>query len=134
MGMLAPVGTPPAIVEKLNKAVSAALEAPELQKQFEVEGASVVKMAPAEFGAYIESETAKWGRVVKKDTSWRNSADGASAALEVVRLGEEQVLPGRRHVFHAADFVHELDVLHQIGRRGRVVDVGIGDHRHQIVG
>ena len=65
-GMLAPVGTPPAIVEKLNKAVSAALEAPELQKQFEVEGASVVKMAPAEFGAYIESETAKWGRVVKE--------------------------------------------------------------------
>jgi tripartite-type tricarboxylate transporter receptor subunit TctC len=65
-GMLAPTGTPPAIVEKLNKAISAALDAPELQKQFEVEGASVVKMAPAEFGAYIESETAKWGRVVKE--------------------------------------------------------------------
>src|SRR5665811_2340735 len=68
-GMLAPVGTPPAIVEKLNKAVSAALEAPELQKQFEVEGASVVKMAPAEFGTYIESETAKWGRVCLLYTS-----------------------------------------------------------------
>lgn len=65
-GMLAPAGTPPAIVEKLNKAVSAALDAPELQKQFETEGASVVKMAPAEFGSYIESETAKWGRVVKE--------------------------------------------------------------------
>jgi len=65
-GMLAPAGTPPAIVEKLNKAISAALDALELQKQFEVEGASVVKMAPAEFGAYIESETAKWGRVVKE--------------------------------------------------------------------
>jgi tripartite-type tricarboxylate transporter receptor subunit TctC len=65
-GMLAPAGTPPAIVEKLNKAVSAALDAPELQKQFEKEGALVVKMAPAEFGSYIESETAKWGRVVKE--------------------------------------------------------------------
>jgi len=65
-GMLAPAGTPPAIVDKLNKAVSAALDAPALREQFEKEGASVVKMTPSEFGAYIESETAKWGRVVKE--------------------------------------------------------------------
>ena len=65
-GMLAPAGTPPEVVEKLNKAVSAALDASELQKQFEVEGAAVVKMAPAEFGKYIEAETAKWGRVVEQ--------------------------------------------------------------------
>jgi tripartite-type tricarboxylate transporter receptor subunit TctC len=65
-GMLAPAGTPPAIVDKLNKAVSAALDAPELQSQFAKEGAAVVKMTPAEFGAYIEAETAKWGRVVKE--------------------------------------------------------------------
>ena len=65
-GMLAPAGTPPAIVEKLNKAVSAALDAPELQQQFAKEGASVVKMTPDEFGKYIETETAKWGRVVKE--------------------------------------------------------------------
>ncbi len=65
-GMLAPAGTPPAIVEKLNAAISKALDAPELQKQFEAEGASVVKMTPAEFGAYIDSETIKWGEVVKQ--------------------------------------------------------------------
>jgi tripartite-type tricarboxylate transporter receptor subunit TctC len=65
-GMLAPAGTPPAIVEKLNKAVSAALDAPELQQQFAKEGASVVKMSPDEFGKYIVAETAKWGRVVKE--------------------------------------------------------------------
>jgi tripartite-type tricarboxylate transporter receptor subunit TctC len=65
-GMLAPAGTPPAIVEKLNKAVSTALDAPELQKQFEAQGATVVKMSPAEFGAYVESETVKWGEVVKQ--------------------------------------------------------------------
>jgi tripartite-type tricarboxylate transporter receptor subunit TctC len=65
-GMLAPAGTPPAIVEKLNKAVSAALDAPELQQQFAKEGASVVKMSPDEFGKYIVTETAKWGRVVKE--------------------------------------------------------------------
>jgi tripartite-type tricarboxylate transporter receptor subunit TctC len=65
-GMLAPAGTPPAIVEKLNKAVSTALDAPELQQQFAKEGASVVKMSPDEFGKYIVAETAKWGRVVKE--------------------------------------------------------------------
>ena len=65
-GMLAPAGTPPAIVEKLNKAVPAALDAPELQEQFAAQGATVVKMSPAEFGSYIESETEKWGRVVQQ--------------------------------------------------------------------
>ncbi|MGH6683372.1 MAG: tripartite tricarboxylate transporter substrate binding protein [Pseudolabrys sp.] len=65
-GMLAPAGTPPAIVEKLNKAVFAALDAPELQKQFAAQGATVVKMTPSEFDNYIKSETAKWGEVVKQ--------------------------------------------------------------------
>ena len=65
-GMLAPAGTPPAIVEKLNAAVSKALDAPELQKEFAAQGANVVKMTPAEFGKYIKSETEKWGRVVKE--------------------------------------------------------------------
>jgi tripartite-type tricarboxylate transporter receptor subunit TctC len=65
-GMLAPAGTPPAIVEKLNAAVSKALDAPELQKEFAAQGATVVKMTPAEFGKYIDSETEKWGRVVKE--------------------------------------------------------------------
>ena len=65
-GMLAPAGTPPAIVEKLNKAVSAALDSPDLLKQFAAQGATVEKMMPAQFGKYIETETAKWGRVVKQ--------------------------------------------------------------------
>lgn len=65
-GMLAPAGTSPEIIDKLNKAVSTALDAPELQQQFAKEGASVVKMTPDEFGKYIETETEKWGRVVKE--------------------------------------------------------------------
>ncbi|MGH6726288.1 MAG: tripartite tricarboxylate transporter substrate binding protein [Pseudolabrys sp.] len=65
-GMLAPAGTPPAIVDKLNKAVSAALDNPDLLKQFATQGASVEKMTPAEFGKYIESEMAKWKRVVEQ--------------------------------------------------------------------
>jgi tripartite-type tricarboxylate transporter receptor subunit TctC len=65
-GMLVPAGTPPAIIDKLNKAVDAALDAPELRDAFAKEGADVVKMTPAEFGTFIEKETEKWGRVVKE--------------------------------------------------------------------
>jgi tripartite-type tricarboxylate transporter receptor subunit TctC len=65
-GMVAPAGTPPEIVDKLNKAVSAALDAPELQEQFAREGAEAVKMTPPEFGKYMETEMEKWGRVVKE--------------------------------------------------------------------
>jgi tripartite-type tricarboxylate transporter receptor subunit TctC len=65
-GIVAPAGTPPAIVEKLNREIVAVLNSDEVQKQFAAEGASTVQMTPAEFGKYIESETAKWGKVVKE--------------------------------------------------------------------
>jgi tripartite-type tricarboxylate transporter receptor subunit TctC len=42
------------------------LKAPELQAQFEREGAATVTMTTAEFGDYIKAEIAKWGRVVKE--------------------------------------------------------------------
>ena len=37
----------------------------EVQKQFASEGAEIVRMSPAEFGAFMEKEMTKWGRVVK---------------------------------------------------------------------
>jgi tripartite-type tricarboxylate transporter receptor subunit TctC len=65
-GILAPAGTPSAIVEKLNKEVAAALTAPEVQKQFETEGAETITMGAEEFGKFVEAEIAKWERVVKE--------------------------------------------------------------------
>jgi len=65
-GILAPAGTPKEIVDKLSKDISAALTSPEVQKQFETEGAEVVQMAPAEFGKFMEAEMVKWERVVKE--------------------------------------------------------------------
>ena len=41
-------------------------KAPELQAQFEREGAATVEMSTAEFGEYIKTEIEKWGRVVKE--------------------------------------------------------------------
>jgi tripartite-type tricarboxylate transporter receptor subunit TctC len=66
IGVVAPAGTPAAIVEKLNKEISAALDSPEVQKQFSAEGAEVVRMSSAEFGDFMVKELAKWGRVVKE--------------------------------------------------------------------
>ena len=65
-GLAAPAGTPAPIVEKLYQATQAALKAPDLQAQFAREGATTVEMSSAEFGEYIKTEIAKWGRVVKE--------------------------------------------------------------------
>ena len=64
-GMVAPSGTPPAIVNRLHKELSAILASAETQKRFESEGAEAVQKAPAEFGTFIAAEMVKWGRVVK---------------------------------------------------------------------
>ena len=65
-GILAPAGTPPAIIARLHKEISEIQAMPEMQKQFAAEGADVVRMSPTEFAAHIASELAKWGRVVKE--------------------------------------------------------------------
>jgi tripartite-type tricarboxylate transporter receptor subunit TctC len=65
VGIVAPAGTPAAIVEKLNKEIAAAMQSPEVQKQLETEGAETRTMSPAEFGDFMEKELVKWGRVVK---------------------------------------------------------------------
>jgi tripartite-type tricarboxylate transporter receptor subunit TctC len=66
IGIVAPAGTPEAIVKKLHTEISAALDGPELQKQFDAAGAVPLRMTPAEFGAHMAAETEKWGRVVKE--------------------------------------------------------------------
>jgi tripartite-type tricarboxylate transporter receptor subunit TctC len=65
-GLLAPAGTPPAVIARLHKALEEAQDAPEIQAQFDKEGAATRKMSTAEFGAFIESEMKKWERVVKE--------------------------------------------------------------------
>jgi tripartite-type tricarboxylate transporter receptor subunit TctC len=65
-GLLAPVGTPPAIVERLHREVSAVQNLPEVQKQFDADGATMLRMTPAEFGDYMVADMNKWQRVVKE--------------------------------------------------------------------
>jgi tripartite-type tricarboxylate transporter receptor subunit TctC len=64
-GVVAPAGTPPDIVEKLHKDITAVQDSDEVRKHFATEGAQVVQMSSAEFATFIEKETKKWERVVK---------------------------------------------------------------------
>ena len=64
-GLIAPAGTPPEVINKLNAAMVKALDKPEVQRSFEQLGAVGVKTTPAEFGQFIKSEVEGWAPVVK---------------------------------------------------------------------
>ncbi|MBU2053940.1 MAG: tripartite tricarboxylate transporter substrate binding protein [Proteobacteria bacterium] len=65
-GILAPAGTPAPIVTKLNNEIKAILATDDVKKGFLKYGIEVDHLGPAEFGEFIEKETANWTRVVKK--------------------------------------------------------------------
>src|ERR1700749_4261422 len=64
-GISAPKGTPPEIVEALNKAVNEALQDPKLVAKLADLGGIPKPMTPAEFGKLISDETEKWRKVVE---------------------------------------------------------------------
>ena len=65
-GILAPAGTPPAVLDRLYKEITAIQDSPETRKRFELEGAEIVRMKPMEFASFVTQETEKWTRVVKE--------------------------------------------------------------------
>jgi tripartite-type tricarboxylate transporter receptor subunit TctC len=65
-GIVVPAGTPRAIIERLNRELTAIVESAETRKRFESEGADSLPMGPEEFGRFMAAETAKWARVVKE--------------------------------------------------------------------
>ena len=65
-GIMAPAGTPAPIVAKLRAALGTVQDNAEVQQRFANEGATIVRMSPAEFGKFIETEMVKWQRVVKE--------------------------------------------------------------------
>jgi tripartite-type tricarboxylate transporter receptor subunit TctC len=65
-GIIAPAGTPPAIVAKVHEALTKVQNSPATQEQFAKEGASVVQMSSADFGKFMQTEMSKWERVVKE--------------------------------------------------------------------
>ena len=64
-GILAPAKTPRAITERLYAATAVVMKSPEFQAELRARGAEPLLVGPAEFGAYIRRESAKWAKVVK---------------------------------------------------------------------
>jgi len=71
-GIVAPHGTPPEVVAKLNEAFVAALNDPETVKRIRALGSDPMPMTPTEFSAFIDKEIAKWGKVVQYATQKPN--------------------------------------------------------------
>jgi tripartite-type tricarboxylate transporter receptor subunit TctC len=64
-GMLAPAGTPKAIVDKLNAEINAALKMPDVRAKLEAAGIEIQGGTPQDYAALIKSDLAKWSKVVK---------------------------------------------------------------------
>jgi tripartite-type tricarboxylate transporter receptor subunit TctC len=65
LGLLAPAGTPHAILERLSGDIMQVLNAPDLQQQFVKDGIKFHASTPAEFASFIESETTRFRKLVK---------------------------------------------------------------------
>jgi tripartite-type tricarboxylate transporter receptor subunit TctC len=63
-GVLAPAGTPKAIVDRLHAAVIKTIKAPAMDAKMEAQGVETVGSTPQEFAAKIREEWTKWGRVI----------------------------------------------------------------------
>jgi len=64
IGVMAPKGTPDAIVNKLNDVIMTSLQAPDLRKRLADSGADLAPMGPKEFGAMITQDAKTWKDVV----------------------------------------------------------------------
>jgi tripartite-type tricarboxylate transporter receptor subunit TctC len=65
LGLMAPKATPPAIVEKLNAAVSHLVAQPETAKAWTAQGAMPMVMSVADFSRYVQTDIAKWATIVR---------------------------------------------------------------------
>ena len=65
LGLMAPKGTPQAVIDKLNAGIKKAIDRTEVKELWATQGAVPMVMTPAEFGAFLEKDIAKWANVVK---------------------------------------------------------------------
>jgi tripartite-type tricarboxylate transporter receptor subunit TctC len=64
-GVMAPAGTPPEILAKLNAEINRIIKLPDVSEKLQGLGAEIVGSTPAEFDAYVKAEIAKWGKVAR---------------------------------------------------------------------
>jgi tripartite-type tricarboxylate transporter receptor subunit TctC len=64
-GVLAPRATPKEIITRINKGIADVLRIPEVQARLISVGAEAAHSGPAEFNAFLQKETARWGKVLR---------------------------------------------------------------------
>ncbi|MDM0109515.1 tripartite tricarboxylate transporter substrate binding protein [Variovorax sp. J22R24] len=66
-GLVAPAGTPPAVVERINSEVQKILKRPDVLEKLALEGSTAAaEGTPRQFGDYIRSEHQKWGALIRE--------------------------------------------------------------------
>jgi tripartite-type tricarboxylate transporter receptor subunit TctC len=65
LGLMAPRGTPQAVVDRLNEAVGKIAGQPDVREAWSRQGATAMVMTPAEFDRYLRGDIAKWARVIQ---------------------------------------------------------------------
>jgi tripartite-type tricarboxylate transporter receptor subunit TctC len=65
LGLMAPKGTPTAVVQRLNEAVSRIVSQPELQQAWAKQGAVPLVMNPQAFDQYVQDDIARWAKVIQ---------------------------------------------------------------------
>src|SRR5262249_22939648 len=68
IGLTGPAGIPPAIVEKLTRKVASIYADPVMADRLEKAGITPVASTPAEFDAFIRSESERWAKVFKENS------------------------------------------------------------------
>jgi len=64
LGILVPNGTPPDVIAKLNSEIAKVMQSAETKKLLLAQGVEARTSTPEQFGAFIKSESAKWGKVI----------------------------------------------------------------------
>jgi len=64
-GLVAPAGTPPSVIERLNKALRDALVSEDVTKQLELDGTVITASTPEQYADFIDKDEKKWSELVK---------------------------------------------------------------------
>ena len=88
MGLLAPKGTPAAIIDKLSRELKIVMALPEVKSHFAEAGIEIVSSTPAEMDSYFREERDHWARVVK---------DPAQELIEAKRTTNMTQVTGQEH-------------------------------------
>jgi tripartite-type tricarboxylate transporter receptor subunit TctC len=66
LGIMAPKGTPPEIVDRLNAEIARIIAKPSIREAWAKQGAVPMAMSPAQFDAFLRRDTDKWAKVIQQ--------------------------------------------------------------------